>query len=108
MMLNSVNIRNITPASAPRNIFLSFFDSALCPKPASVLEYPPVKIRNQEPDRNESSCNNLQQTFENIVIKDKMPVIKLFPFNPLPHNTANDTLKIHSCGKHCEKRRNCL
>ena len=27
------------------------------------------------------------------------------PLNPLPHN---DALKIYSCRKHCEKKRNCL
>ena len=28
--------------------------------------------------------------------------------NPLPHNAAFDAPTIYSCGKHCEKRRNCL
>ena len=28
--------------------------------------------------------------------------------NPLPTMLHFDALKIHSCGKHCEKRRNCL
>ena len=28
--------------------------------------------------------------------------------NPLPHNTVFDAIKIYSCGKHCEKIRNCL
>ena len=29
-------------------------------------------------------------------------------FNPFPHNVHFDALNIYSCGKHCEKRRNCL
>ena len=28
--------------------------------------------------------------------------------NPLPHKPHFDTLITYSCGRHCEKRRNCL
>ena len=41
-----------------------------------------------------------------LVIEDTLNPDKLFnPLQTMPHF---DVLKIHSCGKHCEKRRNCL
>ena len=47
----------------------------------------------------------------NILNMDKSKFLlfgKELTHHPPPHNPAFDVLKIFSCGKHCEKRRNCL
>ena len=54
-----------------------------------------------------SSGNELSSIFSityNVILSTKMK-FHLIHFHTIPHF---DALKIYSCGKHCEKRRNCL